>query len=351
MLPLLPTRRRLRYRSTSCLLCIGLVALYHSLLAGLLMHHWVASSAGLQHEKLELVGRVSELSGRVSTLQQQATEATARAAQAQRQLQARSVDSLQAAPKPAPAPKARAVQPASAPPPSRCSREASEAPPPDPKASSESVIIVGGRTRITLLTAATLRLEHLSAAAPAGRFDDRASFAFVNRRRGAILATLHPPRPLLPFPPRLLTMFTAVSPPSATAGFRRRRTPWAWRGAHCSRQARPPPPPPPPPRSMRALPAYASSCARPCCGSSTSCRATQPTPHRCCSRSPEEGTRVAGRRWRRRARAWPCMSSPWRKQRLSRLGPSRLMPPPSPSGGRASLTLASCLARCARSSR
>ena len=183
MPPLLPTRRRLRCRSTSCLLCIGLVALYHSLLAGLLMHYWVASSAGLQHEKLELAGRVSELSGRVSALQQ---EAAAREALRQMRPLARSVDSLQAAPKPElkAAPKApRAVQPASAPPPSRCSREAPSAPPPDPKASSESVILVGNRTRITLLTAATLRLEHLSAAAPAGRFDDRASFAFVNRRR------------------------------------------------------------------------------------------------------------------------------------------------------------------------
>ena len=190
MPPLLPTRRRLRCRSTSCLLCIGLVALYHSLLAGLLMHYWVASSAGLQHEKLELVGRVSELSGRVSALQQ---EAAAREALRQMRPLPRSVDSLQPAPKPelqvapqlqAAAKAPRAVQPASAPPPSsRCSREASEAPPPDPKASSESVILVGNRTRITLLTAATLRLEHLSAAAPAGRFDDRASFAFVNRRR------------------------------------------------------------------------------------------------------------------------------------------------------------------------
>ena len=80
MLPLLPTRRRPRCRSTSCLLRIGLVALYHSLLAGLLMHFWVASSAGLQHENLELAGRVSELSGRVAALQQ---------------LQERSVESLQ----------------------------------------------------------------------------------------------------------------------------------------------------------------------------------------------------------------------------------------------------------------
>ena len=172
------------------MLCIGLVALYHSLLAGLLMHYWVASSAGLQHEKLELVGRVSELSGRVSALQQ---EAAAREALRQMRPLPRSVDSLQPAPKPelqvapqlqAAAKAPRAVQPASAPPPSsRCSREAPSAPPPDPKASSESVILVGNRTRITLLTAATLRLEHLSAAAPAGRFDDRASFAFVNRRR------------------------------------------------------------------------------------------------------------------------------------------------------------------------
>ena len=156
MLPLLPTRRRPRCRSTSCLLCIGLVALYHSLLAGLLMHFWVASSAGLQHENLELAGRISELSGRVAALQQE-----------------RSVDSLQVAPKPArkPAPAPKAVLPASAPPTDRCGREESGPPPPDPKASSESVILVGERTRITLLTMATLRLEHLSAAASAGRFD------------------------------------------------------------------------------------------------------------------------------------------------------------------------------------
>ena len=148
MLPLLPTRRRPRCRSTSCLLCIGLVALYHSLLAGLLMHFWVASSAGLQHENLELAGRVSELSGRVAALQQESAE---------RQLQERSVDSLQVAPKPA----RKAVLPASAAPTDRCGREESGPPPPDPKASSESVILVGERTRITLLTVATLRLEHL----------------------------------------------------------------------------------------------------------------------------------------------------------------------------------------------
>ena len=153
MLPLLPTRRRPRCRSTSCLLFIGLVALYHSLLAGLLMHFWVASSAGLQHENLELAGRVSELSGRVAALQ----------LSAERQLQERSVDSLQVAPKPArkPAPAPKAVLPASAAPTDRCGREESGPPPPDPKASSESVILVGERTRITLLTVATLRLEHL----------------------------------------------------------------------------------------------------------------------------------------------------------------------------------------------
>ena len=153
MLPLLPTRRRPRCRSTSCLLCIGLVALYHSLLAGLLMHFWVASSAGLQHENLELAGRVSELSGRVAALQ----------LSAERQLQERSVDSLQVAPKPArkPAPAPKAVLPASAAPTDRCGREESGPPPPDPKASSESVILVGERTRITLLSMATLRLEHL----------------------------------------------------------------------------------------------------------------------------------------------------------------------------------------------
>ena len=154
MLPLLPTRRRPRCRSTSCLLCIGLVALYHSLLAGLLMHFWVASSAGLQHENLELAGRVSELSGRVAALQAESAE---------RQLQERSVDSLQVAPKPArkPAPAPKAVLPASAAPTDRCGREESGPPPPDPKASSESVILVGERTRITLLSMATLRLEHL----------------------------------------------------------------------------------------------------------------------------------------------------------------------------------------------
>ena len=156
MLPLLPTRRRPRCRSTSCLLCIGLVALYHSLLAGLLMHFWVASSATLQHENLELAGRVSELSGRVAALQQEA-------ANTERQLQERSVDSLQVAPKPArkAAPAPKAVLPASAAPTDRCGREESGPPPPDPKASSESVILVGERTRITLLTVATLRLEHL----------------------------------------------------------------------------------------------------------------------------------------------------------------------------------------------
>ena len=138
------------------MLCIGLVALYHSLLAGLLMHFWVASSAGLQHENLELAGRVSELSGRVAALQQESAE---------RQLRERAVDSLQVAPKPArkpaPAPQAHTVLPASAPPADRCGREESGPPPPDPKASSESVILVGERTRITLLTTATLRLEHL----------------------------------------------------------------------------------------------------------------------------------------------------------------------------------------------
>jgi hypothetical protein len=132
------------------------VALYHSLLAGLLMHFWVASSAGLQHENLELAGRVSELSGRVAALQQESAE---------RQLRERAVDSLQVAPKPArkpaPAPQAHTVLPASAPPADRCGREESGPPPPDPKASSESVILVGERTRITLLTTATLRLEHL----------------------------------------------------------------------------------------------------------------------------------------------------------------------------------------------
>ena len=130
------------------MLRIGLVALYHSLLAGLLMHFWVASSAGLQHENLELAGRVSELSGRVAALQQ---------------LQERSVESLQVAPKPArkPAPAPKAVLPASAAPTDRCGREESGPPPPDPEASSESVILVGERTRITLLTVATLRLEHL----------------------------------------------------------------------------------------------------------------------------------------------------------------------------------------------
>ena len=61
------------------------------------MHYWVASSAGLQHEKLELVGRVSELSGRVSALQQ---EAAAREALRQMRPLPRSVDSLQPAPKP-----------------------------------------------------------------------------------------------------------------------------------------------------------------------------------------------------------------------------------------------------------
>ena len=128
MLPSLPTRRRPRCRSTSCLLCIGLVALYHSLLAGLLMHFWVASSAGLQHENLELAGRVSELSGRVAALQQVSAE---------RQLRERAVDSLQVAPKPArkpaPAPQAHTVLPASAPPADRCGREESGPPPPDPK--------------------------------------------------------------------------------------------------------------------------------------------------------------------------------------------------------------------------
>ena len=136
------------------MLRIGLVALYHSLLAGLLMHFWVASSATLQHENLELAGRVSELSGRVAALQAESAE---------RQLQERSVDSLQVAPKPArkPAPAPKAVLPASAAPSDRCGREESGPPPPDPKASSESVILVGERTRITLLTVATLRLEHL----------------------------------------------------------------------------------------------------------------------------------------------------------------------------------------------
>ena len=118
------------------------------------MHFWVASSATLQHENLELAGRVSELSGRVAALQAESAE---------RQLQERSVDSLQVAPKPArkPAPAPKAVLPASAAPSDRCGREESGPPPPDPKASSESVILVGERTRITLLTVATLRLEHL----------------------------------------------------------------------------------------------------------------------------------------------------------------------------------------------
>ena len=192
MPPLLPRRpRRLRCRSTSCLLCVGLIALYHSLLAGLLMHYWVTSSAGLQHEKLELVERVSELSGRVSALQQEAS-----AKKVQQQQLAGSTDSLQAnqaAPK---ALRAAHSASASAPPASRCSQEASAtAPAPDPKALSESVIIVGDRTRITLLTAATLRLEHLSGAAPAGRFDDRASFAFVNRRLAQCRPATAPPAP------------------------------------------------------------------------------------------------------------------------------------------------------------
>ena len=208
MLPLLPTRRRPRCRSTSCLLRIGLVALYHSLLAGLLMHFWVASSAGLQHENLELAGRVSELSGRVAALQQ---------------LQERSVESLQMAPKPArkPAPAPKAVLPASAAPTDRCGREESGPPPPDPKASSESVILVGERTRITLLTMATLRLEHLSAAAPAGRFDDRASFAFVNRRLPQPSYTVRVERCTLlppdPSPPASSSASASASASSAAA--------------------------------------------------------------------------------------------------------------------------------------
>ena len=150
------------------------------------------------------------------------------------------------------------------------------------------------------------------------------------------------------YPRCLFTTLTALAltPRSATAGCRRRRTRWAWRGARCSRQARPPPPPPPLPRSMQALPAYALSCARRYCGSSTWYRAARPMPRRCFSRGHREVTRVPGRRWRRRARAWPCVCSPWQKPGLSRLGHlSRATPL---SGGRASSTLASCQARYAR---
>ena len=149
------------------------------------------------------------------------------------------------------------------------------------------------------------------------------------------------------YPRCLFTTLTALTPRSAIAGCRRRRTRWAWRGARCSRQARPPPPPPPLPRSMQALPAYALSCARRYCGSSTSYRATRQTPRRCFSHGRREGTRVPGLRWRRPAPAWPCVCSPWQKQSLSRL---RILSRATPlSGGRASSTLASCQARYARS--
>ena len=61
---------RSRNRLPCSLMCIGLIALYHSLLAVVLMQHWVAASAGLQQEKLELTSRVADLSGRLSVLQQ-----------------------------------------------------------------------------------------------------------------------------------------------------------------------------------------------------------------------------------------------------------------------------------------
>lgn len=202
---------RSRNRLPCSLMCIGLIALYHSLLAVVLMQYWVAASAGLQQEKLELTSRVADLSGRLSVLQ---LEAAAR--EARQQLQTRSVPSLQSlqgalepsSPTPSHAASPLTQEPpmsglpaAPVPPTARCT--GAPPPAPDPSPSSASVITVGNQTRITLLTAATLRLEHLgSSEAAAGRFDDRASFAFVHRRLAppAYQASLAPCSLLVPPP-------------------------------------------------------------------------------------------------------------------------------------------------------
>ena len=62
-------------------------------------------------------------------------------------------------------------------------RRSPPAPPPeDPRADPRSEVVVGARTRLTVLSPRLLRLEHLGASQPGGAFDDRVSTAVVNRR-------------------------------------------------------------------------------------------------------------------------------------------------------------------------
>ena len=163
----------------------GLVLLWHSLLAVVMMHQRFVAEAEADKERDELLGRIS-------TLQQDMQRRTAELDRERRRVlldQQHTTPSAgsrpaaalpDASPGTSPGSSPAAPSPLASVPPVRCRHI--PPPPPEPKALDSSVVIIGGRTRLTLLTAALVRVEHLGNATRAGRFDDRASFAFVHRR-------------------------------------------------------------------------------------------------------------------------------------------------------------------------